>query len=164
MASSPTAPAVEASSSKSSSSLLRLATFNVHQWEDARGVDNIERVAQLVKVCTVQAKTSLFPTYLKLNIIFFPQARSPDILCLQESSRTGQELFMRQVPYLKHSVRFGGCAVMSKYKLTEYHGKGYSHSKTFRPINLFIFPYQGKPPSLPARPPRHRRDQNEGRF
>ncbi len=31
----------------SDESLLRLATFNVHQWEDAEGRDNVSRVVNL---------------------------------------------------------------------------------------------------------------------
>lgn len=29
---------------------FRLATLNVHQWEDAESVDNVDRVARLVEV------------------------------------------------------------------------------------------------------------------
>ncbi len=75
MAFSTTAPAVEVSSSESSSSLLRLATFNVHQWEDARGVDNIERVAQLVKVCT--SENVSFPHLFKIKCYFLSSGPLP---------------------------------------------------------------------------------------
>ncbi len=80
--------------------LLRVATLNVHQWEDAAGRDNVPRVAGLAS------------------------DRRPDVLCLQEASRVGQEEFQELVPELRHRVRFGGCAVLSRFALKEYHGDG----------------------------------------
>ncbi len=46
------------------------------------------------------------------------------MLCLQETTRYGQQEFQELVPYLRHSVRFGGCAVLSRFRLKEYFGKG----------------------------------------
>lgn len=51
----------------------------------------------------------------------FGQDHNPDILCLQESSRVDQERFQKTeaAAHFKPGVRFGGCSIMSRFKLRE---------------------------------------------
>lgn len=76
---------------------LKLATFNVHCWADARHVDNVDRVVELV------------------------QKYDPDILCLQECTKAEVSRFIQKLPenYVCSHIFSCSCHIFGKFQIEQ---------------------------------------------
>jgi len=86
---------------------LKIATYNVHNWNDAAGKDNMDRVVSLVSEL------------------------QPDILCLQECAPFRKEKFRVQTGY-RHSQHWAACSILTsqKFKGEEFINE---EGKSYRP-------------------------------
>ncbi len=92
-----------------------VATFNVHQWVDAKFENNLDRVTELVKV-SAKFTENIFLHVSKWGLF---QKHDPDIVCFQEATKVGHEDFQTKNQRFSHSVKHYGCSIFSKIPLVK---------------------------------------------